>query len=289
MGTNLRLGSAPATEADPVYQGFVRGITDAAYGVHDAVTLVEGRLPEPGEVLVGDLVAARLQVPAAQVAVGSSIQFEGGTYRVAGIFSAKGTTIGSEIWAPLTELQGRVRRDDVSVVFVRFEDPSAFGDLEAFTRRRLDLELVAVPTRRFYRDAAAYFRPIQMLAWALAGMIALATMFSAANTMSAAVSERMRELATLRAVGFPGLALVLSLWMEALLLAAAGALLGLFLARIALADAAFRIAMSAFALEIDGIAVLLGAGGALLVAATGSLPAVFRILRMPIASALKGA
>jgi putative ABC transport system permease protein len=240
-------------------------------------------------VLVGDLVATRLRVDPRRLAPGERVWFEGAHWPISGVFRAPGTTIAGEIWAPLTALQGAVRRDDVSVLFVRFADADAFTDLEVFARRRLDLELVAVPTQRFFAEAAAWFGPIQTLAWALAAMIAAATLFAAVNTFGTAVRERSKELATLRALGFPGRALVVALCIEAFLLAAAGALVGLLLARLAVSGAAFRIAMNAFALDVDGLAVLIGALGAVATGLLATLPAARRILTTPIAAGLKGA
>lgn len=51
-------------------------------------------------------------------------------------------------------------------------------------------------------------------------------MFGALNTMYSAVAARTREIATLRAIGFGGLAVLASVLIEALLLGLAGGVLG---------------------------------------------------------------
>jgi ABC-type lipoprotein release transport system permease subunit len=295
FGTNLRLGgaregqAAAAGDHEPTYQAFVRGVTPQAFRVHDAVTLLAGRLPGPGEVLVGSLVAARLGVPPSALEPGSQLRFEGGTFTVAGRFAAPGTTTAAEIWASLHELRGLTKRDDSSAVFVRVAHPDAFADLELWSRRRLDLELVSIPSRVYYREAAEYLAPIATLSWALALMIAAAALFGGANTLNAAVVDRTRELATLRALGYSSGALVRSLLAESLVLAAAGGLLGLWLGRLLLEGAAFRIAMSAFALEVDAPCILAGLLGVLWLGALGVLPAALRVTRLPVAAALKEA
>jgi hypothetical protein len=48
-----------------------------------------------------------------------------------------------------------------------------------------------------------------------------------------------------------------------------------------------RIAMSAFSLQVDAVAILVGFLGALLLGWIGTTPAALRVLRMPIAAALK--
>ncbi len=288
MATNLHLGpAAPPSERDATYQAFVRGITSRAFLVHDAVNITEGRAPRSGEVLVGRLVAQQLGVPDAALAVGQKLRFEGATFTIAGRFVAPGTTIEAEIWTDLSELRGLTRRDDSSAVFVRMEKPGDFAELDLFCQRRLDLEIAMMPTALYYRELSDYFVPIRRLAWAMAAMIVGAALFGGANTLNAAVQDRVKELATLRAVGYSGLALVRSLGQESIVLAAGGGVLGLLLARLFLAGSAVRIAMSAFALKVDAVAILVGFGGVLVLGLLGSVPAAARVMRLPIASALK--
>lgn len=282
MGTTLRVGDGEAA-----YPAFVRGVTERAFFVHEAVTLTDGAPPRTGEVIVGRLVAKQIGVDESELALGKRLRFEGAEFVIAGHFGAPGTTIEAEIWTPLAELRGLTKRDDSSVAFVRLATPDAFADLELFTKRRLDLELVMIPSSVYYRELADYFRPIRALAWAMAALIVAGALFGGANTLNAAVQDRLRELAALRAVGFSGAAIVRSLSQESLVLAASGGVLGLALARVVLSDGAVRIAMSAFTLRIDAISILVGFGGALLLGLLGTTPAALRVLRMPIAAALK--
>lgn len=288
VGTHLRLGSAPAEGAeDAHFEAFVRGVTERALLVHDAVTLIDGAPPRTGEVLVGALVPEKLGLDPAHFAIGQTLRFENGNFTVSGHFVAPGTTIESELWAPVQDLKRLTRRDDVSALFVRLERPQDLAQLELFAHRRLDLELNAIPSTVYYAELAAWFTPIQALAWMLAAMMAGAALFGAANTLNAAVQDRVRELATLRAVGYRGLALVLSLVQEGLLLAASGALVGLLAARALIEGAAVGIAMGAFRLEIGPRAVLAAFAGVLALGLLACLPAALRVLRLPVALALK--
>jgi len=122
----------------------------------------------------------------------------------------------------------------------------------------------------------------------MAFMIAMTVVFTGANTLNTAVQDRITELATLRALGYSGLALALSLFFEALLLAAAGGLGGLLAAKALVSGAAFRIGMGAFSLDLGGAAVLSGFVGVLLLGLCGTLPAAARVLRLPVSVALKG-
>jgi putative ABC transport system permease protein len=54
----------------------------------------------------------------------------------------------------------------------------------------------------------------------------IGAVFGALNTMYSAVSARSREIATLRALGFPAVPVVVSVMLEAALLALAGGVIG---------------------------------------------------------------
>lgn len=271
---------------DGARAGFVRGVSADAYEVHSALTLVEGRLPGPGEVIVGALVARQLGVPEAALALGESIVLEGASHEVVGRFVAPGTTLEAEVWTPLVPLRGLTQRDDSSVVFVRVADERALRRLQLFCDRRLDLELDLITSEEYYADLAAYFGPIERMAWIMASLIAIAALLGGANAMAASVQDRIPELAALRAIGFGVGALVQSLLVEALVLAAAGAVLGVLLARTLLAGGAVRLAMSAFELELDATSTLAGIAGALALAVASVAPAAVRLARLPIAAAL---
>jgi len=288
LATFVRLGPTASGAADErKHAAFVRGVTARAFLVHPAVTLTAGALPRDDEVLVGRLAAAKLGVPEEALAPGRTIRFEGGAWSIAGSFAAPGTTFESEIWAPLAPLRGLSRRDDVSAVFVRVAGPHGFSELERFAQRRLDLELLFQTSASYYRELAAYFAPIRALAWAMAFLIGAAALLSGANTLQAAVQERAPELAALRALGFRGLPLAWSLAQESIVLAAAGGVAGVALGRLLVAGSSVRLAMSAFALEVDAPALLAGLGGVLLLGAIGALPAAVRLLRLPVGAALR--
>jgi len=268
-------------------QAFLRGVTERAFLVHEAVGLLDGRPPQAGEVLVGRLVAGQLGVAADALATGRTLLVEGQALAISGHFAAPGTTLEAEVWLPLATLRALERRDDSSAVFVRLQSPDDFSELDLFARRRLDLELAAVTSQRYYADLAAYVRPLASLVWALSALIALAALLSGANVLNAAVQDRVAELAMLRALGYGPAALVRSLAAEGLVVAAAGGLLGLLAVRQALPGHVVRLAMSAFPLEIGPPAILAAFGGVLLLGVLGAAPAALRVLRLSVADGLR--
>lgn len=277
----------PGGRRGPPRSAFLRGVTPAAYSVHEAMTLTRGRLPRSREVVVGRLAAGRLGVDPALLEPGRSLFVEGERFEIAGSFAAPGTTMEAEIWAPLEDLMAVLRRTDISAVFAKLESPEVIEDLQVFTNRRLDLELQAVSASEYYSGLAEYLSPVSRMVGLMALIIGGALLMSGTNTLNATVLERRQELATLRALGFSRGGLVRSLMLEAMLLMASGGLVGLLAARLAAEGLAFRIAMSAFALEVDGPCVLAAVAGVLLVGILGALPAAWKVARLPVAAAIK--
>ena len=67
---------------------------------------------------------------------------------------------------------------------------------------------------------------IRNVGFVIAGLMGIGAVFTAVNTMYTAVASRTREIATLRALGFNAVPVVISVLAEAALLSAVGGLLG---------------------------------------------------------------
>ena len=79
--------------------GLLRGVTPAAYLVHQQVTVVKGREPrEPFEIMVGALAAARMGLSPDDVAIGKTLPLERRAFRIVGQFAAPGTIYEAELW-----------------------------------------------------------------------------------------------------------------------------------------------------------------------------------------------
>src|SRR6478735_3980587 len=125
------------------------------------------------------------------------------------------------------------------------------------------------------------------MAWLVVGLVAAAGVFAGMNAMYGSVVGRVKELATLQTIGFTRRAIAISLIQEAVILAAAASLVAAGLAVLLLDGTAVRFTMGAFALRIDGPALLLGCGTGVMLGVVGALPPAFHAMRMPIVEALK--
>lgn len=269
-------------------QALFRGVTPAAMLVHPEVRVVEGRFPRAGEVMVGRLAAHRLGVHESALKPGTEVKVGSTTLRISGIFQAPGTVMEAELWADLNDLRAVGQRDTISCVVVRL-DSATFDDVEVFVLQRLDLELAAIRESDYYAKLAAFYTPLRIMTWVTAGLVVAGAVFGGMNTLYAAFASRVREMATLQAVGYSRKALALSLLQESLLASLLGSL---FAAVVALAFAdglSVPFSIGTFLLRITPGILGIGVLGGLTLAVIGTLPPAWTCLRPELPAALRSA
>jgi putative ABC transport system permease protein len=270
----------------------VRGVEPAAFGLRPQLRIVEGRSFSQGlrELIVGQGVARQFE----GARLGQAIRMRGSDWTVVGVF-ASGDAYESELWADVDVAQSTFNRQGYSAVRLQL---AAAGDLQtvkdalsADPRVNVDVET----EQQYFSGQTEQFRKtIGILAVFVTTIMGLGAVFAALNTMYAAVSAREREIATVRAIGFRGLPVVVSIMLESLILALVGGLLGALAAYVLFnnmvvstlganfTQVVFRFTVTP-ALVVDGlvIAVTIGMVG-------GFLPAL-RAARQPVTTALRAA
>ncbi|MFN3243774.1 MAG: ABC transporter permease [Planctomycetota bacterium] len=272
--------------------GLLRGVTEAAYLVHDQVTVVAGREPRgPNEIMVGALAAARMGLTADDVAIGRTFPVERQPFTIVGHFAAPGTVYEAEIWGRLADIMLATKREDVSCVVLKLADRDRARELEKgvrlFAARRVDLEVDAVPEPVLMRELASSLTPIAALARWMAIMAVVAGAFACANTMFAAVLARTRELATLRALGYSPARVAIGLVQESLLVAFLGGAIGTLVA-LGIGAVSLRYPMGALLLEADIYSRAAGLGAALASGLLGGIVPAVRAVRIPLVEAIGG-
>jgi putative ABC transport system permease protein len=273
-------------EAD--MRAVVRGITPSAFLVHDQVRIIAGRAPEQGkdEIMVGQLTAARMDLPSERLGVGNTVWFDNRPWTIVGNFTAPGTVMDAEIWCPISDLLIAAKRDSYSCIVLTL-DTAELADVEEFAATRLDLELAVMPEKQYYKKLIEFYKPVRWMIWITAVLIATGGMFGGLNTMYAAFSARFREIGMLQSLGYSRRAVVLSFMQESLLISAIGALIGSALSLALLDGIAIRINLGAFGLVLDTATIATGLLAGLFLGLFGAIPAAVRCLRLPIAEALK--
>jgi ABC-type lipoprotein release transport system permease subunit len=267
--------------------GLVRGVTTTAPLVRGQVQLVAGAWPQSGEVIVGRLAHSKLGASKEDLAIGAQVTFDGQTWTISGHFTAAGSAFEAEIWAPLAELQTTLKRQDLSLVAVNMDSPDRVADVDLFCRERIDLELKAVAESSYYASLQKHYNPIRMLGWVVVALVAGSGIFAGLNTMYGAVVGRVRELATLQALGYRRRAILMTLIQEATLLACAGALVACVLGLALIDGAAVRFTMGAFMLSVDSVGIAVACGVAVLLGFVGALPPALKAMRLPVVEAIK--
>ncbi len=287
VSPELYLGTRVKTQQAEGGFGLVRGVSLTAPLVRRSVKLIEGKWPGTGEVMVGRLAAAKLGCSDTALAIGQRVEFEGQSWSISGRFVAAGAAYESEIWCPLSDFQAATKRQDLSLVAILLATESSAGEVELFCKERADLELRAIRETDYYASLQEYYRPVRLLAWTVVVLVAGAGIFTGLNMMYGAVAGRIREIATLQAMGYRRRAILISLVQEGVLLAAASSLFSGFVALTLFNGMPVRFTMGAFALRIDSVAILIGCGVGLLLGVVGSIPPALKALRAEVASSLK--
>jgi putative ABC transport system permease protein len=272
----------------------VRGMRDAGLAARPEVEVVAGRAFEAGkaELLVGLQAAAVFE----GLDLGARVDFRESGWTVVGHFSTGGTAYESEVWADLSVVQANFRQSgNISSMRVLLEDPALAPVLNEQIQSDPRLDLALRTEVEFYASQSeSRAALINTFGYAVAVIMAIGAVFAALNTMYTAVSARTVEIATLRALGFGSMPVVISVMIEALCLALLGGVLGAIVV-FALFDGytASTLNNASFSQVVFDFAVTpallqLGIGWALALGLVGGLFPALRAARLPITAALRG-
>lgn len=271
----------------------LRGIEPTAFTVRNEVSIVEGRMLQFGtnEVIVG-LGASR---QFAGLTVGSDVRSGQVVWKVVGVFESDASVAETEIWCDAKVLQGAYRRgNSYQSLLVTLDTPESFDTLKNWLTANPQ---VTVNVRRENDYYAAQSQTISTLirtiGFAIAALMAIGAIFGAILTMYTAVATRSREIATLRALGFNSLAVLISVIIESIVLAVVGGILGGTIAYLAFegyqtSTMNFQtFSQVAFAFRVTPALLAMGLVWSLCMGLIGGLPPAIRASRLPIARALR--
>ena len=270
----------------------IRGVQPASFKIRPEVEIVEGRNFTTGtaEIIVGK--GANNQYEGLEI--GDQIKVRDSFATVVGIFSSNGNVHESEIWADLAAAQGLFRRGaSASSMILKLNSPDSFDEVGLFVESYPNLELKVQSESDFYENQSSGADLIKVFGQVVGYIMAIGAVFAALNTMYSAVSTRLVEIGTLRALGFKGTTVLLALLIEALLLATIGGLLGGAIAYIlfngytvsTLAGASFS--QTAFAFAVTGEIIQQGLTLALFVGFIGGVFPAWNAARRDITEALR--
>jgi putative ABC transport system permease protein len=271
----------------------VRGVSGNVLTIRKNIKIAQGRMFQPGlaELVVGKNASNSYS----GLTLDNTVNFGGGHWKVVGIFDAGGSSFDSEVWCDARVLDDVYKRP--SNIFqsatIHLSSADAFEQFkDAVTSdRRLNLD-VSREIDYYAKQSTRMTQMITILGGLVAFVMAIGAVFGALNTMYSAVAERGREIATMRALGFGGGAVVFSFLVEALLISFVGGALGCLavLPLNGLTTGAMNwqtFSHLAFAFRVTPGLLIAGVIFALLMGLLGGLPPAMRAAWRPVAVALR--
>jgi putative ABC transport system permease protein len=241
-------------------------------------------IPGVRELVVGKI--AREQFSALDL--GSTPRLNGQLWRVVGVFDA-GNCHDSEIWGDTAVVGSAYRRgSDTNSITVRLKDTAAFAALKARLTSDPRLKVDVKTTRDYYRQQSQTLtRRVRILGVTVAVIMAIGATLGAINTIYAALATRTREIATLRAIGFEEVPLVMSILLETMLLALLGGTAGAAAAwalfdDFTAATLGENFGQVVFAFKLSPAVLWYGLQWALVIGFVGGLLPALRAARMPM-------
>ena len=264
----------------------LRGIGRKGLAVRPELKIVAGRMFRPGarELIVG--IGLRPEFRGFEV--GDKVIMQDGQWPIVGSFTTRGDVLEGQIIGDAATLMSAARRNAFNSVIVRLDGPDGLMTLQQALAARPKLRVRAERQSEYYertsQDTAGFFHAV---AYAVGGIMALGALFGALNTMYSAVGARTQEIATLRALGFGGMAVAVSVIAESALLALMGALIGIVLAWALFNGQGYAFGEVLFHLAVSPALVAVGLAWALIVALLGGILPAIRAARLPVVDALR--
>jgi putative ABC transport system permease protein len=271
----------------------IRGVSANVLDIRKNVKVVQGRMFRPGlsELTVGKNANSTYS----GLTVGNTVNFGGGRWQVVGVFDAGGSAFDSEVWCDAGVLDGVYKRPTniFQSATVHLTSPDALQQFRdsVTSDPRLNVE-VSREIDYYSKQSTRMTTLITILGGLVASVMAIGAIFGALNTMYSAVAERGREIATMRALGFGGPAVVFSFLIEALLISSVGGAIGCLavLPLNGLTTSTINwqtFSHLAFAFRITPALLVGGIIFALVMGVLGGLPPAMRAALRPVAVALR--
>jgi putative ABC transport system permease protein len=272
----------------------VRGVSPRALEVRPTVRISEGRFLKPGlnELFVGK----NAQKTYVSIDLGNTVKFNGGVWTVVGVFDSGGSAFDSEVWCDAVILDQIYQRpaNIYQSVTARLKSADSFQSLKDTLTSDPRMTVSVDREIEYYpKQAGMLTTLIETIGTMIAFVMGVGAVLAALNTMYSAVSERSREIAAIRALGFTSSSIAFSFMIEAVIIAAIGGIVGCLAALplngFTTSTLNFQTFSSlAFAFRVTPIVLVAGMIFALLMGIVGGTPPAIRAARRPISAALRG-
>jgi putative ABC transport system permease protein len=247
--------------------------------------VIEGRFFQPGlhELIVSDLMRKRFR----HLDVGDEVRVRGTPWKIVGAYQGAKAFNDSVIGDADTVLSA-FPQSSYNVVNVLLESPNAF---QKFKQAVTGDPTLMVDVKTQAESNEAILKPqvqlLDFISYFLGGLMALGAVCGALASLYATVDARRVEIATLRAIGFPSMPVVVSVLAEGLLLAIPAALLGAGIVWLLFNNHIVVASGITFSMAVTPRLVVIALCWALSIALIGGTLPALRAARLPVATALR--
>jgi putative ABC transport system permease protein len=253
-------------------------------GVH----IIDGRYFQAGlhELIVSDLMRQRFR----HLEVGDEVRVRGTPWKIVGAYKSDSTALEDSLIGDADTMLSAFQQSTVNVVDVILQSPSEFA---TFKRAVTSDPTLMANVKTLAEDNEDLIKPrrklLDFVSYFLGGLMGLGAACGALASLYAAVDARKVEIATLRAIGFSAIPVVVSVLAEGLLLAVPAALLGatidwyLFNGHVVVAQ------QITFPMAVTLHLVVVSLCWALAIALIGGILPSIRAARLPVATAMRAA
>jgi putative ABC transport system permease protein len=261
--------------------------------VRPELTIVAGRMFRPAvrELIAG--VGAARQFRGLEP--GNVLHLRNADWTVTGLFTSNGDIHESELLADADTVGSSIERQGYSSVVALLTASAAFTPFKDALTTDPQLKLDVEREPEYYAaQSKGLSKAINVVGNTVAVIMAIGAMFGALNSMYSAVAARGLEIATLRAIGFSALPVLLSVMIEALLLSLLGGIIGAALAWLlfnghSVATLGGAFAQVVFKLTVTPALIVTGILWACAIGILGGMFPALRAARLPVAQALRAA
>lgn len=271
----------------------LRGVGLRVTEVRPELEIVSGRMFRPAvrELIAGSGAAKQFR----GLVAGSVLHLRNADWTVTGVFTSNGDVHESELLADVDTVSSSVERNGYSSAVALLTGPAEFTAFKdaLTTDPRLKVDVQREPDY-YAAQSKQLTQIINVVGKTVAVIMAIGAMFGALNSMYSAVAARGLEIATLRAIGFGALPVLLSVMTEALLLSLLGGIIGASLAWLffnghSVSTLGGAFAQVVFQLTVTRTLIVTGIAWACVIGLFGGFFPALRAARLPVAEALRSA
>jgi putative ABC transport system permease protein len=271
----------------------LRGVGLELTKVRPELKIVAGRMFHPAvrELIAGAGAAKQFR----GLTVGSVLHLRNADWTVTGMFTSNGDVHESELLADVDTVGSSIERNGYSSGVALLTSPAEFTRFKDALTTDPQLKVDVQREPEYYAaQSKALTKAINIVGNTVAVIMAIGAMFGALNSMYSAVAARGLEIATLRAIGFGALPVLLSVMIEALLLSLLGGVIGAALAWLffnghSVSTLGGAFAQVVFQLTVTRALIITGIVWACVIGLLGGFFPALRAARLPVAAALRAA